>query len=104
MLSEKPTKQITIEELEKRFSKLSLKVEHAQAEVKASNGYQQEPPMEMPKLKRKATKKEIIEQIDQLVGLCKRFQEGMNRKIERLEAAETQSKLGGLLDVVLKCL
>ncbi|KAK8022495.1 hypothetical protein PG993_013262 [Apiospora rasikravindrae] len=104
MLSEKPTKQITVDELERQFSKLSLKVEHAHEEVKASKGYQQEPMMEMPMLRRQDTKKAIINEIDQLVDRCKKFQASMDRKIERLEAEETESKLDGLLNFVLRWL
>ncbi|KAK8015913.1 hypothetical protein PG991_008801 [Apiospora marii] len=100
----KKTQQITVEELEQRFAKLSLKVENAQAVAKASAGYQHEPPMVMPKLRRQDTREECIEKIDQLIELCEEVQTKIQDKVERWEAESTRSNLSQLLDVVIGCL
>ncbi|KAK7918512.1 hypothetical protein PG985_010386 [Apiospora marii] len=103
MASEKRNPQITVDELEKQFTKLSLKVERTQSDL-ASKGYRQEPPMKMPVLRRRDTREECIHKIDQIIALNEELQKSIQEKVERWEAEETGSLLSGLLHLATRCL
>ncbi|KAK8109034.1 hypothetical protein PG984_014835 [Apiospora sp. TS-2023a] len=103
MASEKKAQQITIDELEKRFAKLSMKVERTQTDL-AAKGYLQEPMMQMPVLRRRNTREECIHLIDKTIALSERLQKSIQEKVERMEAAETRSNLVDLLVLAHGCL
>ncbi|KAK8007397.1 hypothetical protein PG989_001387 [Apiospora arundinis] len=111
MTPKKTYMPVTLEELERRYSTLSLKVLDEQSDrtqspflggkvdISANNskdkkGYSQKPPM------RASTKEELIKEIDNLIELCEQTKATTDHKGEESRAEETRSKLTVLMRVV----
>ncbi|KAK7960601.1 hypothetical protein PG988_011815 [Apiospora saccharicola] len=58
----------------------------------------------MPVLRRRNTREECIYMIDQIIALNDSLQKKIKEKVERIEAAETRSKLTDLLILARGCL
>ncbi|KAK8848714.1 hypothetical protein PGQ11_015194 [Apiospora arundinis] len=111
MTPKKTYMPVTLEELERRYSTLSLKVLDEQSDrtsrfpggkvdisansFKDKKGYSQKPPMKA------STKEELIKEIDDLIELCEQTNATADRKGEESRAEETRSKLTVLMRVVL---